>query len=790
LINTIYLKSLEKLEVLSVEDNVGRVKNEIGQIFEQSGEIGRNWIHENEAYLFDKEFYDSYIETNLVDDNFDRYDFDVIIVEDNSGQVLYGKQKDFETEEVKDLDGEVLNQIFWRDLFENENPRAEEGTFVIVDEKPIMISAHPIFKSNVKGQVVGTVVFGQIMDNSMMERITTKLKLKTTFELITNDSPELARNDSNMEIDAKNGKYITGSFYLPEMYKKYYIKISVEMPREIMSVGNNSIVFIVVLVSLMLIISFLLLLYYIDKLVINRIRRLNKQVIQIKESNAISARVDVDDGHDEISQLSEGINQMLGGLEHLQIEISKAKNTLETKVDERTKELQIMNHRLEIEIVERQKIKDEVTFQAYYDVLTGLPNRLLFTDRLNQGITLANRHEILISVMFIDLDSFKNINDALGHDQGDYLLRQVAERLSESIRKNDTVCRIGGDEFVILINGYNDENNLDTIALKFIDSFKNPFVLRGQEYYITASMGIAQYPVDGWDVETLMKNADNAMYAAKSLGKNQYQKCSKDLKDSAIETMLLTNSLHRAIVRNEMMLYYQPQVNGLTGEIEGVEVLLRWNHPELGFVSPMKFIPLAEKTRLILPIGIWVLKTACKQCKSWQEMGFKQIRMAVNFSLHQLNDPNIVVQVEEILKEVSLPPNYLEIELTESIAMERSGKVGKTLKQLKDLGVNLSIDDFGTEYSSLSRLKDLPIDRVKIDMSFIQGIGRSDKDETITKAVILLANTLGLDTVAEGVETKEQLDFLNNLMCHQVQGFYFYKPMPAGEMEKLLREIS
>jgi diguanylate cyclase (GGDEF)-like protein len=517
---------------------------------------------------------------------------------------------------------------------------------------------------------------------------------------------------------------------------------------------------------------------------------LNKQVIQIKESNAISARVDVDDGHDEISQLSEGINQMLGGLEHLQIEISKAKNTLETKVDERTKELQIMNHRLEIEIVERQKIKDEVTFQAYYDVLTGLPNRLLFTDRLNQGITLANRHEILISVMFIDLDSFKNINDALGHDQGDYLLRQVAERLSESIRKNDTVCRIGGDEFVILINGYNDENNLDTIALKFIDSFKNPFVLRGQEYYITASMGIAQYPVDGWDVETLMKNADNAMYAAKSLGKNQYQKCSKDLKDSAIETMLLTNSLHRAIVRNEMMLYYQPQVNGLTGEIEGVEVLLRWNHPELGFVSPMKFIPLAEKTRLILPIGIWVLKTACKQCKSWQEMGFKQIRMAVNFSLHQLNDPNIVVQVEEILKEVSLPPNYLEIELTESIAMERSGKVGKTLKQLKDLGVNLSIDDFGTEYSSLSRLKDLPIDRVKIDMSFIQGIGRSDKDETITKAVILLANTLGLDTVAEGVETKEQLDFLNNLMCHQVQGFYFYKPMPAGEMEKLLREIS
>ena len=258
----------------------------------------------------------------------------------------------------------------------------------------------------------------------------------------------------------------------------------------------------------------------------------------------------------------------------------------------------------------------------------------------------------------------------------------------------------------------------------------------------------------------------------------------------AIENMLLTNSLHKAVERNEMMIYYQPQVNGLTGEIVGVEALLRWNHPEFGIIQPSKFIPLAESTRLIVPIGNWVLKTACSQNKYWQDKGYKNVRMAVNFSSHQINDPSIVEQVGGILTELSLNPRYLDIELTESIAMNHNGRVKETIKRLKNLGVAFSIDDFGTEYSSLSRLKELPIDRLKIDMSFVQGIGISEKDEAITKAVILLANTLGLRTIAEGVETKDQLDFLNARGCNEVQGFYLYKPMPAEEMEKLLREIS
>ncbi len=718
-----------------------------------------DWAFWDDTYIFAQGLDDEYIETNLLDVNFDLYAVDVIMFVDNSGRILYGKHRDFETEEIKDIDADISNLLLGLGIFKNKNPETAFRELVIVEGIPLMIASNPILKSDGSGPAMGNVMFGRNMDTSMMEEISDKLGLKTSFKLMKKGNSDLAENIniSSIEIDMVDNNNIVGSYYLPEMLQQDFIKISAKMPRDVMEIGRNSIGFLMVLLPIILISTLMLLLYVLDKLVLSRIIYLNGQVTQIKAENAVSARVDVDDGHDEISQLSDGINLMLDGLEDMQLKITEAKNTLEITVIDRTRELIIANQQLEDEIIERQKIQDKVSYLAYFDTLTGLPNRLLLTDRVNQAIKLANRHEIPISIMFIDLDRFKIINDTLGHNQGDELLKQVATRLSRIARKNDTISRLGGDEFIILINGYNDENNLDTIALKVMDSFKTPFMV---------------------------------MYEAKSLGKNQYKKCSKASKDSAIETMVLTNSLHRAVERGEMMLYYQPQVNGLTGEIEGVEALLRWKHPELGFIQPTKFIPLAEKTGLILPIGNWVLITACRQCKSWQEMGFKHIRMAVNFSIHQVNDPTLIEQVADILTDFSLQPDCLEFELTESIAMNLNGTVKETLKQLKKLGVTLSIDDFGTEYSSLSRIKDLPIDRVKIDMSFIQGIGKSEKDEAITKTVIMLANSLELKTIAEGVETREQLDFLNSRMCDEVQGFYIYEPMPAEEMEKLLREIS
>ena len=657
---------------------------------------------------------------------------------------------------------------------------------VVINGVPVLIAAQPILKSDGTGPAEGNLLFGRIMDNEMMNEISEKLGLKVSFELISRvDFDKQKEKDS--EIKPISDDYVLGSYYMSELFEKYYTKISIEMPRDVFKIGHDSMKIIRFIVPSIFTLILLLLWFFLNKLVIDRIIKLNQQISGIKKENSASARINLNDKKtDEISELSQSINSMLDSLEDLQKEIYEANNFLEKKVLERTDELQFTNHRLENEIIERKKIQDEVTFLAYHDALTGLPNRLLLTDRLKQGILRANRQETLISIMFIDLDGFKIINDTLGHDQGDQLLKQFAERLSDIVRKSDTVCRIGGDEFILYINGYNAEDDLDIIASKIMDNFKKPFSLRGQEYFITGSMGISQYPIDGDDVDTLIKNADMAMYKAKGLGKNQYQKCSHDLKYSALETMSFTNSLYRAIERNEMMLYYQPQVNGLTGEIIGVEALLRWNHPEHGFVPPSKFIPLAEKTRLILPIGYWVLETACAQCKAWQEKGFKTIRMAVNFSVYQLDSPDIVQQIKDALKHTSLPAQYLEIEITESTVMDHNGRIKQTLENIKNIGVSLSIDDFGKEYSSLNRLKELPIDRVKIDMSFVQGIGMSDKDETITKAIILLASNLGLQTIAEGVETKNQMEFLNQRMCNELQGYYLHKPMPASEMEKLL----
>lgn len=786
LINNVYLKSFEDLEKMNVEKNIQIVKNEINSSSDELVSYCYDWGCWDDTYLFAQGLDENYIETNSVDVNFDMYSVDFILFTDDSGKVLYGKQKNFETQEIEKIDNSVLEIIFNSNIFENKNPGEYFNDMVVINGVPVLIAAQPILKSDDTGPAEGNLLFGRIMDNEMMNEISEKLGLKVSFELISRvDFDKQKEKDS--EIKPISDDYILGSYYMSELFEKYYTKISIEMPRDVFKIGYDSMKIIRFIVPSIFTLILLLLWFFLNKLVIARIIKLNQQVSEIKKENSASARINLNDKKtDEISELSQSINNMLDGLEDLQKEIYEANNFLEKKVLERTDELQFTNHRLENEIIERKKIQDEVTFLAYHDALTGLPNRLLLTDRLKQGILRANRQETLISIMFIDLDGFKIINDTLGHDQGDQLLKQFAERLSDIVRKNDTVCRIGGDEFILYINGYNAEDDLDIIASKIMDNFKKPFSLKGQEYFITGSMGISQYPIDGDDVDTLIKNADMAMYKAKGLGKNQYQKCSHDLKYSALETMSFTNSLYRAIERNEMMLYYQPQVNGLTGEIIGVEALLRWNHPEHGFVPPSKFIPLAEKTRLILPIGYWVLETACAQCKAWQEKGFKTIRMAVNFSVYQLDNPDIVQQIKDALKHASLPAQYLEIEITESTIMDHNGRIKQTLENIKNIGVSLSIDDFGKEYSSLNRLKELPIDRVKIDMSFVQGIGMSDKDETITKAIILLASNLGLQTIAEGVETKNQMEFLNQRMCNELQGYYLHKPMPASEMEKLL----
>ncbi|MFA9422282.1 MAG: putative bifunctional diguanylate cyclase/phosphodiesterase [Sedimentibacter sp.] len=423
---------------------------------------------------------------------------------------------------------------------------------------------------------------------------------------------------------------------------------------------------------------------------------------------------------------------------------------------------------------------------AYHDSLTSLPNRMFLSEKLNNDIFRSKQNEKLLAVIFLDLDNFKMVNDSMGHTIGDQLLIKVSERLVHTVRECDTVARIGGDEFIILINDVEDVDSIGNIAEKILTSLQQAIILRNKDFFVTTSMGISVYPLDGKDADTLIKNADIAMYKAKEYGRNQFAFCSESIKSKGIDNMKMSNLLYRAIERNELEVYYQPQVNSNSGKIIGLEALLRWNSTELGMVMPETFIPIAEKTGLIISIGEWVLRTACNQNKDWQDSGLSRIPVAVNVSIRQFDSRKIFNQVQDILTQTGLDPKYLELEITESVAMKESGYIIDTLNNLKNLGIFISIDDFGTAYSSLSNLKRLPVDKIKIAMPFIHGIDVSNKDEAITKAVILMGKSMGLRVIAEGVETENQLSFLNKRMCDEIQGFYYFKPMPKSEVEKLL----
>jgi diguanylate cyclase (GGDEF)-like protein len=431
----------------------------------------------------------------------------------------------------------------------------------------------------------------------------------------------------------------------------------------------------------------------------------------------------------------------------------------------------------------------EVNYLAYYDVLTGLPNRTLLNERLERAISMATRTEKLMMVAFIDIDNLKSINDTMGHDGGDDLLRQVSKRLSACVRPYDTMARFGADEFIAIIPQVALPDDVKKVADKFIDIFREPLVIKNQEFFVTASAGVAVFPADGETPEELIKNADLAMYIAKEKGKNRYVLCSPELKSESLKIMELTNSLYRALERDELALYYQPKVITATGEISGVEALIRWNHPQKGMILPGEFIPLAEKNGLITPIGDWVLETACRQNKAWQDMGLKPITMAVNLSLKQFINKKLAGTVAEILQKTGLDPACLELEITESIAIHEPDDIIKTLNELKALGVSISIDDFGIEYSSLSRLKTLPVDKVKIDTQFVQGITQGSKEQGIIKVILQLARALDLKVTAEGVETEQQLSFLRKISCDEIQGYYYYKPMPLDIVEPILKNM-
>ena len=442
------------------------------------------------------------------------------------------------------------------------------------------------------------------------------------------------------------------------------------------------------------------------------------------------------------------------------------------------------------DITEQMQTRERLHHLSQHDLLTGLPNRMLFNDRLEQAIPRARRSESILAVLLVDMDRFKNINETLGFDCGDHMLQAVGGRLQSSTRDGDTVARLGDDEFAVILEDVQQPEDVPKIIEKIIGSLAQAYYIDDHELFVTSSIGASIYPADGLEPELLVQNADVAIHHAKESGSNNYRFYESKMNAQSLYRLNLESSLRKALEREEFFLLYQPQIDLKTHEIIGFEALLRWAHPELGIVSPIEFIPLLEETGMIEKVGRWVLRKACKACMSWHQQGFNDISIAVNLSPVQFEDENIAGVVKNILDETGLSANYLELELTESTIMRNAAEAATTLTKLSSMGVAIAIDDFGTGYSSLSYLQKFPINTLKIDRSFVSELVRNEGDVNIVSAIILMAHSLGLTVVAEGVEEQKQLSLLQSKQCETVQGFFFSKPIDLKAAEEMLKNWS
>ncbi len=440
------------------------------------------------------------------------------------------------------------------------------------------------------------------------------------------------------------------------------------------------------------------------------------------------------------------------------------------------------------DVTERKEAEERIHFQTNYDTLTGLPNRSLFQDRLNLALPSMSRTDRKLALMFIGLDGFKLVNDTLGHDIGDLLLKEAAKRLGTCVRQGDTVARLGGDEFTIIMPNLADPRHAPLVSQRVLDALAEPFHLNGNETFVSASIGITIFPDDASEAKELLRNADAAMYRAKEQGKANFHFFTADLNAVVQERMVLKNGLGKALENGEFSLHYQPKLEIESGRITGVEALMRWNSPELGMVSPVKFIPVMEETGQVVEMGEWAIRTACLQHQEWRQAGLPQIRIAVNLSPRQLRDASFVPIVENVLREAGVEPAGLELEITESLLMSDSGGALKALGELHEMGIHMAMDDFGTGYSSLSYLKRFPIDTIKIDRTFIADIATNPDDAEIIRTIISMGHTLNRKVIAEGVENDQQLSLLREYQCDEIQGYFFSRPLPAGMITKFIKK--
>lgn len=779
ILHTVMHDKINILEDKYIIENVERTKKEIFKEIEVLDTIVMDWAVWDNSYQFMIDKNPEYIKANLSEDTLNNLKINIMLFIDNKGNLVHGEGYDIQKKESVPIDEALLKYIKDHSLLQNNDVKYRKSGIVTLNGKDlILLSICPILTSAGEGPINGYIVLGANFTEKKIADIGKELssEIKLTFlKDFEYDRKFFDLKDDKIQIDAVSDQKIIGRAFLDDIDGKHLLLLSIEKNRDINNIGEVGIKATLWLLLGLFFLFAIIITVILDRGILLRFQELSNDIRKIGEGKDLSVRLKRQNIDDELTDVSNEINGMLGALERSQLFLSKSESALKKAIE-----------KLQDEVLEHEKTQEQIKYIAYHDTLTGLPNRNLLNELLVHSITLAERNNKCMAVLFLDIDGFKMINDSKGHGMGDQILQEVAERLLKTLRKSDVIARHGGDEFIVIIEELDNCSGVELIANKIINCFQEPFHLENQDYFLTTSVGVAVYPADGQTPDMLIKNADIAMYKAKENGKNQYLFCTPVMKDVANETMELSTNLYRAIEKNELELYYQPQLSCHNNQIMGVEALIRWRHPVMGLISPAKFIPIAEKTGLILPIGEWVLRTACQQNKKWQEQGLPKIRMGVNLSLRQFHNNDLLNLVESVLKETKLAPQYLELEITETIAMKEKSYIINTLNAFRQIGVSIAIDDFGTEYSSLSYLKHLPVDRLKVAMQFIRGIGIDHKDEALAKGIIVLAKSIGMNVIAEGVETKEQLEFLKNHNCDEIQGYYFFKPLIEAEMTKLL----
>ncbi len=829
----IVLKGFLALERASLERNASRVRDALNDEMSGLDRQTADWAIWDDSYVFMQDHNPLYIEKNLPDDTFTRLSLNLILFVDTAGHIVFSKTMDYSKPAELPLPVGMREYLHAHPQFwQFTAPDDGRSGVITVAGMPLLVGVRPITTSEGKGPIRGTLIMGRFLNAEEIARLAAVTHLSVAMGVLAAaDLPADFRNAHRNAVDQKSDlameitdeRRVRAYSLVRDIDQQPALLLRVEMPRDIYRSGLDTINYFLLSLAVIAVIFALMMRLLAGKLLSSLHK--NREVEQryravVEQSGEGIFQVDVEslavlDANGAFARLLGYTEQELVGLSLHDLYdrlpdvarnyvglVLKARRHVTHEVQYKRKDgtwldvetgANVITHDgkdvLSIvvrDITERKLAQERIHYLAHYDPLTNLPNRVLLRDRLRQDLAHAERNRWMVGVIFLDLDRFKLINDSLGHHAGDRLLQAVAARLNGCVRHGDTVSRQGGDEFVIVVSEVRDAEGLNAIADKLLAAVAEPCDVHNQEVNVTTSIGISLYPRDGDDVDSLLKNADMAMYQAKATGGNDCQFYSSDMNERTRERLSLENSLRHALERDEFYLVYQPQVDLNTGKLFGMEALLRWKHPQLGDVPPMKFIPLAEETGLILSIGEWVLRNACAQLQEWRRQGFEGLRMSVNLSARQLLQKNLATRVGDILNDTGLASSLLDLELTESMLMENMQENIGTLQALRQMGVAISIDDFGTGYSSLAYLQRLPIETLKIDRSFVRDIVARDSDAPIALAVIALAHSLGHKVIAEGVETEAQLDFMRDHGCEAMQGYFFSKPLSVESFTGLL----